>query len=95
MVSRILLCRHLRGLWLAFDGTGDGFLSGAIVEVLDFLVVLGFPMDKHADGYEEIVGLVGRDYTFGDGISDRHGHGMLGRAEHMHRLSASLMVTLL
>ena len=41
MVSGILLRRDLGGLRLAFDGAGEGFLGGAIVEVLDLLVVLG------------------------------------------------------
>jgi hypothetical protein len=90
MVGGILLRRDLGGLRLAFDGAGEGFLGGAIVEVLDLLVVLGFPVDEHANGDEEIVGLVGRDDAFGDGISDRLSHGMLSGAEHLHRLARVL-----
>jgi hypothetical protein len=35
VVSCVLLCSNLRGRRLAFDGAGEGFLGGAIVEVLD------------------------------------------------------------
>src|ERR1051325_2572668 len=84
VVCCVFLRSNLRGLRLAFDGAGEGFLGGAIVEVLDLLVVLGFPMDEHANGDEEIVGLVGRDYAFGNGVGNRLGYGMLRRTEHLH-----------
>ena len=70
VVGSVFLRGDLGGLRLAFDGAGEGFLRGAIVKVLDLLVVLGFPMDEHADGDEEIVGLVGRDDAFGDGVGE-------------------------
>src|SRR4029450_4032169 len=53
VVSGILFRRDLRGLRLAFHGPGEGFLGGAIVEVLDLLILLCFPMDEHANGDEE------------------------------------------
>ena len=90
MVGRVLLRSDLGGLRLALDGAGKGFLGGAIVEILNLLVVLGFPMDEHANGDKEIVGLVGGDYAFGNGVSDRQGHGMLGGAEHLHCLTRVL-----
>src|SRR4029079_14585920 len=90
VVSGILLRRDLGGLRLAFDGAGEGFLGGAIVEVLDLLVVLGFPMDEYANGDEEIVGLVRRDDAFGDGVGNRLGHRMLSGAKHLHRLARVL-----
>src|SRR4029079_17726572 len=90
VVSGILLRCDLGGLRLAFDGAGEGFLGGAIVEVLDLLVVLGFPMDEHANGDEEIVGLVRRDDAFGDGVGNRLGHGVLSGAKHLHRLARVL-----
>src|SRR5262245_11343906 len=90
MVRGVLLRGDFGGLRLALDGAGDGFLGGAIVEVLDLLVVLGFPVNEHADGDIEIVGLVGGDYAFGDGISHGLGDGVLCRAEHLHRLARIL-----
>src|SRR4030095_1410567 len=90
VVSGILFRRDLRGLRLAFHGPGEGFLGGAIVEVLDLLIILGFPMDEHANGDEEIVGLVGRNYAFGNGVGNRLGYGMLRRTEHLHRLARVL-----
>ncbi len=81
VVGGILLRGNLRGLGLALDGARERFLGGTIVEVLDLLVVLGFPMDEHADGDEEIVGLVGGDYAFGDGVGDRLGHGIRDMTE--------------
>src|SRR5690242_10060901 len=90
VVRAVLLRGDLGGLRLAFDGASDGFLHGAIVEVLDLLVVLGFPMDEHADADEQIVSLVGGDHAFGDGIGDRLGHGVLRGAEHLHGLACVL-----
>ena len=52
VVDLVLLRGDSGGLWLALHGASDGFLGGAIVEVLDLLVVLGFPVDEHADGDE-------------------------------------------
>src|SRR5262249_6992637 len=68
--ERVMDLVLLRGdggrLGLALHGASDGFLIGAIVEVLDLLVVLGFPVDEHADRNEQIIGLVRRDDAFGD-----------------------------
>ena len=90
MVRGVLLRGDFGRLRLALDGAGEGFLGGAIVEVLDLLVVLGFPVNEHADGDKEIVGLVGGDHAFGDGIGHSLGDGILGRAEHLHRLARIL-----
>src|SRR5271168_1582393 len=54
------------GRGLPADGARDRLLDRAIVEVLDLLVVAGFPMDEHADANEEIVGLVGGNHALGD-----------------------------
>ena len=90
MFHRVLLCSDFGGLRLTFDGAGDCFLRGAIVEILDLLIVLGFPVDEYADGDEEIVGFVRGDYAFGYGIGDRHCHCMLRRTEHLHSLTCIL-----
>src|SRR5262245_17287632 len=90
MVRGVLLRGDFGGLRLALDGAGDGFLGGAVVEVLDLLVVLGFPVNEHAYGDIKIVGLVGGDHAFGDGISHGLGDGVLCRPEHLHRLARIL-----
>ena len=56
----------LGGRGLPADGARDQLLDRAIVEVLDLLVVAGFPMDEHADANEQIVGLVGRNHALDD-----------------------------
>src|SRR5579863_7246169 len=67
-------------LRLAVDGAGDRFLGGAIVEVVDLLVVVRFPVDEHADADEEIVGFLHRDHTFRDAVSHRLADGVLRRS---------------
>src|SRR6185503_11737102 len=82
-VVRLVLRRgHGGRLRLALDGARDGFLDCAIVEVLDLLVVLGFPMDEYTDGDKQIVGLVRGDHGLGNGI--------LRRTKHLHRLARIL-----
>src|SRR4029077_4518793 len=90
MMSRVLLRGDLGGSWLTLHGASDGFLGGAIVEVLDLLVVLGFPVNEHADGDVEIVRLVGGNPPFCHGVGDGLGHGVLRRTEHLHRLARVL-----
>src|SRR5262245_36521883 len=85
MLDLIALGDHLADLRLALDGPPDGFLGGAIVEVLDLLVVGRIPMDEHADATEQVLGLVLRDDAFGHAVGDRLGDRVLGRAEHLHR----------
>jgi hypothetical protein len=41
VVGGVFLRGDLGGLRLAFDGAGEGFLGGTIVEILDLLVVAG------------------------------------------------------
>ena len=78
------------GLRLALDGAGDRLLGGAIVEILDFLVVCRFPMNEHADANKEIVGLGLRDDAFGDAIGDRLRDRMLSRSKHLYGLLGAL-----
>src|SRR5579884_899664 len=49
---------HLVDARLAAQGAGDRGLHGLIVPVVDLLVVLGFPVDEHADYYDEVVDLI-------------------------------------
>ena len=89
MVCQVLLRGDLGGLGLALDGASKSFLRGAIVEILDLLVVLGFPVDEDADGE------VGRQPCWRGSrlmprIGDGFGHGVLGRTEHLHRLARLL-----
>src|SRR5271169_5569764 len=78
------------GRGLPADGARDRLLDRAIVEVLDLLVVAGFPMDEHADANEEIVGLVGGNHALGDAVGDRLGDRVLRGAEHLHGLLGAL-----
>ena len=45
----------------AGDGALDRFLDGAVVVVLDLLVVLGEPVNEYADADEQVVGFGGRN----------------------------------
>src|SRR5215210_7942152 len=90
MVCRILLRGDLGRFGLALDGAANSLLGSAIVEVLDFLVVLGFPVDEHAHGHVEIVGLIGGNYALGHRIRDGFSDGILRRTEHLHRLARVL-----
>ena len=49
VLGSVLLLHDLGRPGLAIDGAGQRFLGGAIVEVLNLLVVVGFPMDEHAE----------------------------------------------
>src|SRR5262249_18438891 len=90
VVDLVLFRGDGRGLWLTLHGASDSFFCGAIVEVLNLLVVFGFPVDEHADGDEEIIGLIRRDDAFSDGIGHSLRYGMLGRPEHLHCLACIL-----
>src|SRR5262245_36813066 len=90
VLGSVLLLDDVSRPWLAIDSAGQRFLGGAIIEVLDLLVVVGFPMDEHADADEEIVGLGRRDDAFRNRIGDRLGNAILGRAEHLDRLLGAL-----
>src|ERR1019366_9866929 len=61
MFRDIALRGDIGGSWLAVDGARDRLLGGLIVEVLNLLVVLGVPMDEHADANEQIVGFAHRN----------------------------------
>ena len=86
MLHVVALLDDLGGLRLALDGARDGFLGRLIVVLLDLLVVVGFPMDEHADRDEQVIGLGERDHAFGDRIGDGLGDAGLRRAEHLNGL---------
>ena len=77
------------------NGARDGFLRGVVVVVLDLLVVVGLPVDEHADADEEIVGLVDRDDALGDGVGHRHGDARCAGPNICTACLAPLIVTLL
>ena len=52
MLSGVLLLDDFCGVRLTVDGADESLLGGPIVEVLDFLVVVGFPVNEHADANE-------------------------------------------
>jgi uroporphyrinogen-III synthase len=53
MMHHVFLGNHFGRRWLSFDGAFDRQLGGFIIPVLDFIVVLGIPVNKdtHADKY--------------------------------------------
>ena len=61
MLDLVALGDDLGHFRFAVDGSRDRFLGGAIIVVLDLLVVGGFPMDEYADANEEVVGFVLRE----------------------------------
>src|SRR4051812_18198286 len=95
MLDLVALGDDLGHLRFAVDGSRDRFLGGAIIVVLDLLVVGGFPMDEHADANEEVVGFVLGNDTFRDAVGHSLRHRVLSGAEHLHGLLRSLIVTLL
>lgn len=90
MLGLVALGNDFGRLRLAGDGAGDRLFRGLIVEVVDLLVVFGFPMDEDADADEEIIGFFDRDDAFGDAVGNRLGDRMLRRAEHLDRLLGAL-----
>ena len=75
---------------LAAHRARDQFLRGLIVEVLNLLIVLGVPMNEHANADEEIVSFAYRDNARRDTVGDSLGDAMLGRSEHLHGLGRIL-----
>lgn len=47
--------KHALRCRIAFHRARDGFLRRRIVEILNFLIIIGVPMDENADADEEIV----------------------------------------
>ncbi len=90
MLDLVALRDHLRGLGLAGHRARERLLGGAIIVILDLLVIGRIPMDEHPDADEEIVRLGFRDDAFGDAVGDRLGHRMLRRPEHLHGLLGPL-----
>jgi hypothetical protein len=90
MLDLVALRNHLRSLGLAGHRAGERLLGGAIIVILDLLVVGRIPMDEDPDADEEIVRLGFRDDAFGDAVGDRLGYRVLRRPEHLHRLLGAL-----
>src|SRR3954466_1722560 len=65
VLDLVFLGKHFLRRWPVLDCPLDRFLRGAVIVFLDLGVVLGFPMDEHADADEQIVGLALRDRTVG------------------------------
>jgi len=86
LLRDIALGDDMGGCRLAVDRPRDGLFRGLIVEVLNLLVVLGVPMDEHADANEQIVGFAHGDNACRDTVGDSLADSMLSRAEHLHGL---------
>jgi hypothetical protein len=86
MHRRALLGDHLGSRGRAGDGALDRFARGAVVVILDLLVVGGQPVDEHAHANEQVVGLRGRDRAVFDTVGHGHRDRALRRSEHLHRL---------
>jgi hypothetical protein len=65
-------------------------LGRSVVEVEDLLIVLGLPMDEHADDETHFVGLAAADDTFGDGVNDGAGDRRLSGSEELQWLLFAL-----
>src|SRR6266404_4660826 len=86
VLDLVALRHHFGSAWLSLDGAGDRLLGGAIVEILDFFVVVCFPMDENADADEDIVRLGLRNHSLRNAIRHRLRDRMLGRPKHLYRL---------
>src|ERR1041385_7592644 len=86
MLHGLALGGHLCGIGRAGYGALDRLFHGAVIEVLDLLVVVCFPMDEHADTKEEIVRLLDRNDAFRDAVGHGIGNGVLRCAEHLQGL---------
>ena len=86
MLHFVALGDDLLWRWIAYNSALDCLLGGLIVEFLNFLVVVGIPMDEHTDANEEVVGLVRRYDPACDTIGHRLGDAALRRAEHLDGL---------
>src|SRR5262249_46814376 len=81
---------HLGNLWLTGYRAGVSFFGGAVIEILNFLIVGRFPVDENADTNEKIFGFVLRDYSFSHAVRYSLGNRMLRRAKHLHSLLRAL-----
>ena len=70
MFDLVALRDNLGSLRLAIECACDRFLHGAIVEVLDLLVVGRLPVNENADADEDVVGLILRNDALGHAIGD-------------------------
>ena len=95
MFDLVALRDDLGGTRLALYRARNRFLHGAIIVVLNFLVVGRIPVNEDADADEEVVGLVLRDDALGHAVGDGLGDGMLGRPEHLHGLLGAFRYLLL
>lgn len=64
MLNLVPLGSGFGGRGLAFDGALDSFLGGLVVVFLNLGVIIGFPMDEHADADEDVVCFIGRNDAF-------------------------------
>ena len=78
--------KHALRCRIAFHRARDGFLRRRVVEVLNLLVVVGFPVDEHADADEQVISGRKRNDAFSDRVRNRLGDAMLRGAKHLNRL---------
>src|SRR5215470_17856797 len=90
VLDLVALRHHFGSARLSLDGASDRFLSSTIVEILDFLVVVRFPMDENANADEDIVRLGLRNYALRNAIRHRLRDRVLGRPKHLYRLLGAL-----
>ncbi len=60
--------------------------GGFIIPVLDFIVILGFPVNENTDADKHIAGFFHRYYAFLDTINHSFSHASLRGPEHLRRL---------
>src|SRR4030095_12886211 len=90
MFDLVALGDDLGGLRFTTDRARDRLLGGAIVVILDFLVVLGLPVNEYADADEQVVCFLLRNDPFRHAVGYRFGNGVLRWAEHLHGLFRAL-----
>src|SRR5262249_14259337 len=86
MLDLIALGDHFGALWLASDRPSNRFLGGAIIVVLDFLVIHRLPVNEDTDTNKQIVGLILRDHTFRHAVGHSLADRMLSWTEHLNGL---------
>ena len=90
MLDLVALGNNFSNRRLTADCAGDRFLRCTIIEVLNFPVVCGLPVDEDADADEEIVGLILGNDSLGHAVGNRHGNRVLSGTEHLHGLLGAL-----
>lgn len=77
-------------LRLARHGVLDRGLRRVVVELVNLFVVGRFPVDEDAADDHIVVGLLLGNHPVRHAVDDRTSDGLLGRAEHLHRLLRAL-----